>query len=180
MKSLETVQKWMKAFKIICVVLLVICLIGAAGLLLGIVAGNDIMGTVASYGGVEINGILDGVDFDGGNVAAACASGLVEVVFTVVLFIFAIKYLKKELKSGTPFTYEFAKNMKTLAILSLVLPIAASFICSVIANVGGLSESVGVKVNIMTALLLFAAAAVFKHGADIMNMGAQPAEGEAL
>ncbi len=171
MKSLETVQKWAKAFKIICTIFLVLCIVGAV--LLGAVAalGDAVAGKLASIGEVSINGLFDADGLDVENIRLTAVCGLVELGFAIALLCIAVKYLKEELESGTPFTYSFAKKTNILAILTLALPIAADLICSIIDSAAGIGGEIGFKIDITLALVLFAAAAVFKYGADISDAG---------
>ncbi len=171
MKSLETVQKWAKAFKIICTIFLVLCIVAAVLLGAAAVLGDKASGTLASIGELSINGLFDADGPEAENVRLAAVCGLVELGFAIVLLGIAVKYLKDELESGTPFTYSFAKRINTLAILTLVLPIAADIICSVIDSAAGTGGEIGFKIDITLALVLFAAAAVFKYGADITDAG---------
>lgn len=169
MKSLETVQKWMNAFRIICKILLIICIVGGVLCILGATFGERAMGTVATYGDVSIVGLIDEDGINAGVLRAVLTCAVVGCVSLAVLFGIAAKYLKRELADGTPFTYDFSKNMRTLAILALVLPIASDFISSFIANAAGLTDEVGTKFDIIPVLLLFAASAVFKYGADVLD-----------
>lgn len=171
MESLVKVQKWMKAFKIICTILLVICIVGAAICVLGAVLGGSFVGPIASVGSINIMGITADASISAAALSTVLLCAAVSCVFLCVLFGLGVKYLKCELEDGTPFTYDFSKNMKTMAILSLVLPIASDFITSFIMNVQGFSDSIGTKIDIIPALLLFAISAVFKYGADILDSG---------
>ena len=173
MKSLITVQKWAKAFKIIATVVLIICLVAVAMSLLGMIFGDAVMGTIATVGNVNIKGIAELEDFDMENLTLYFLCAVIELGAVCAILITAIVYLKKELASGTPFTYEFAKNTRTLAILTLALPIAADLLTSLILGAG---EGMSTEIDVFAALALFAASAVFKHGADIMNMGSAEPE----
>lgn len=171
MESLVKVQKWMKAFKIICTVLLIICIVGGAICVLGVGLGGSHIIPMANIGSINVMGITADASMSAAALRTVLLCAVVSCVFLCVLFGLGAKYLKRELEDGTPFTYDFSKNMKTMAILVLVLPIVSDFITSFIMNVQGFSDSVGTKIDIIPALLLFAISAVFKYGADVLDGG---------
>ena len=172
MKSLESVQKWMKAFKIIAKVVMIVCIVTAVMMALAVALGDLVVGTLTTVGNVDIHGLLaaEGVeDISIATVRIICLCGVLAACVGIALSAIAVKFLNKELKAGTPFTYEFAKDVKTLAILFIVLPLAIDFISSIILNLAGISSEISGKIELLTALLLFAAATVFKYGADLLN-----------
>lgn len=172
MKSLESVQKWMKAFKIIAKVVMIVCIVTAVMMALAVALGDLVVGTLTTVGNVDIHGLLaaEGVeDISMATVRIICLCGVLAACVGIALSAIAVKFLNKELKAGTPFTYEFAKDVKTLAILFIVLPLAIDFISSIILNLAGISSEISGKIELLAALLLFAAATVFKYGADLLN-----------
>ena len=171
MNSLNKVQKWAKVLKIVCMVCFVALVVGATLLGLAAIFGNTVMGTLVRNADVDIIGILDEQGISVNTVRAAALCGFTECAFYAVLFAFAVKYLRDELRMGTPFTCEFAKKTKILAILSLALPAAADLAASVVGGLFSSEFSAEININIIVGLLLFAASAVFRYGSDLEGYG---------
>ncbi|MDO4816134.1 MAG: hypothetical protein Q4A83_05970 [Bacillota bacterium] len=173
MYSLNKVQKWAKAFKIICVVLFVCCVVAATFLAVVAIFGSAVAGTLISTGNVEIIGLIDDMNIDMAAMQVEALCQTVSSAFAAVFFAFAVKYLKDELRMGTPFTVEFSKKMRILAILSLALPAASEMIVVIIGTLMKTDTSFDFtfSVDIFLALILFALSAVLRYGSDLEGYG---------
>ena len=176
MKSLEKVQKWMKAAKIICKIVLILMCVAAALCLVCALGGNAVSGVIASIGDTNVIGLTGLEEVASVNITAVCVMVIVSCAFSILLMALAIRYLNRELKDGTPFTQEFANNMKKLAINSLVLPAVSALCVWLLKGAYSLGGDLQIKFDILTALLLFAFAAVCRYGADVLNRGEENAE----
>ena len=161
MNSLITVQKWMKAAKIITVIILVACIVG---IVFALYAGL----TGATFGLIDL--VIaggEGISLNGTQISVAVLCAAAELAVSVVIAILILGYLKKEKAAGTPFTFEGARNIRKIGILALVLPIVVQFICSLIESSYSITSEVGFDVNITLALFLLFLSALFNHGAEL-------------
>ncbi|MBQ6431603.1 MAG: hypothetical protein IJJ99_07005 [Oscillospiraceae bacterium] len=131
MKSLKTIQVLSKIGRILSKIVFVFCIVGFCGCLLGIVSlafGFESF----KIGNVTIRGIIeDKAEMNIPSVYAAMSAGIVSCAAEAVLAKFAEHYFRNELNDGTPFTYRGAKELKRLGILSIVIPLAATIVCSI-------------------------------------------------
>ena len=132
-KDLKTIQKIAKAGKAFSKISWIFCIIGAVGCLVGIVSLVMGVDQLLKIGEVTIYGILK--DESGMTLAsmyAAMGAGIVSCIGGMIPAIFAERYFKNELRAGTPFTYEGAKEMKRLGILTIVVPLVSTMIAEAV------------------------------------------------
>lgn len=136
-KTLHSIQKIAKWGKVLSTIVFVLCIVGAALCIVGAVCwelfGNfelELLG-----GGVTIHNIVESeTGVSSGGVFTACAVGFVLLLGEVVLAKMAQKYFKNELQAGTPFTMEGAKELKSLGIKTIVVPLIA-YVAAAIVHV---------------------------------------------
>lgn len=131
MKTLNTIQtlsKIAKVFSNIIFIFSIVCLC------LSIVGILSLAFSFESFklGGVTINSLLtDKGNMAKGTIYADLAQSIVYCIGALVLSKFAEKYFVKELKDGTPFTFDGAKDLLRLGILFICIPIGAEIIASI-------------------------------------------------
>jgi hypothetical protein len=85
------------------------------------------------------------------------------------LFFFANRYFKQELADGTPFTLAGARQVKSLGIKTIVMPLVAVIISAVIYECFDLTRpgdwGNGTAVVLGIALILFSL--VLRYGAEL-------------
>lgn len=126
MKTLKTIQTLSKIGKILSKIIFILCIIGAAGCLVGIVSLACIPEGI-KIGGMTIHGLIEqSAEFSMGTLYTVMATGIIFCAGEAVLCKFAESYFKHELAAGTPFTFEGAKEMIRLGILTVCIPIATA------------------------------------------------------
>ncbi len=175
MKTLETIQKTCKVFKILAKIAMILSFVGAGIALTGLLCG------IAWRAGGRVVGISLG---DALNLTQTfeldrvIGTLLADVVFSVtdgLLFFFAHRYFKQELEDGTPFTAAGAEQVKRLGIKSIVMPLVAVIISAVICGCFDLTIpgdwGNGASVALGIALILFSL--VLRHGAELRESSKQ-------
>lgn len=181
--TLKTIQIFSKVGKIIskvifilCVVFGAICLVAVFSALTGIGAGE-----IFKIGGMSVVGLIG--NETGRNIeeiSADMISGLFALASNAVLAKFYEKYFVNELASGTPFTFEGAKEMLRLGILTIAVPIASivssEIILAVLKNFWGVAENSELRADVSVSLgiALIALSFVFKYGAELIENNNKP------
>ena len=122
MKTLQTIQTISKIGKIIskivficCVVGFCLCVVGIAGLALGV--------SVMQFGGVSLESLLQHeADMSTGTLYSSVICGAIVCAGQAVLAKFSQRYFERELKDGTPFTLDGARQLLQLGVLSIGIP----------------------------------------------------------
>ena len=175
-KTLHTIQALAKVGKVLSTIVFVLSIVGAAGCIVGAVCwelfGNfeiDLLG-----GGVTIHNIVEAeTGIVGGGVFTACAVGFVLVLGEVFLAKAAQKYFKHELADGTPFTMQGARELKSLGIKTIVIPVisyvAAAIVYGVMVSVlqmGGDKFDMDITVNLGLGIMFIIGSLLCKLGAQ--------------
>ena len=125
-KTLKTIQTLCKVGRILSKITFIICIVGAALCVAGIISlalipegikfdGLTIQGLVQKHAGVSVNTCY-----------AAMAAGIALCAGGAVLAKFEELYFKRELASGTPFTFDGAKELIRLGVLTIAIPAVAA------------------------------------------------------
>lgn len=174
-KTLHTIQKLAKVGKVLSTIVFVLCIVAAALCIVGAVCW-ELFGNfeVEVLSGVTIYNIVESeTGVSSGAVFTACAVGFVLLLGEVVLSKMAQKYFKRELQAGTPFTMEGAKELKSLGIKTIVVPIAA-YIAAAIVHVvmarflqmGGGEFDTDITVNLGLGIMFIIGSLLCKLGAQ--------------
>ena len=135
MKTLKTIQTISKIGKIISKIVNICCIVGFCGCIIGIIslaAG----GGVLKLGGFSLHGIIENeADISEGALYIAMSTGAVFCAGEAVLSGFAAHYFDRELKDGTPFTFNGAKEMLRLGILAVCIPLASQTVAAIIEKI---------------------------------------------
>lgn len=125
-KTLKTIQTLAKIGKIISKVLFILCIVGAAGCIAGII-GLALIPEGYKIGDVTIHGLIEKhAECSVNSIFGAVAGAAILCVGEAVLCKIAEKYFIKELADGTPFTFDGAKAMLKLGICTIAIPLATT------------------------------------------------------
>lgn len=172
MKTLKTIQILSKIGKILSKIIYICCIVGFAGCILGTI-GMIIGGQAVKSDGMTLQSILKTeANVTEGTVWSAIVVGIILSVGEFFLARMAYKYFENELKIGTPFSKDGAKELLRLGIsaiwISLVALILAQISQEIFAHFmeaekldldGFESVTLGVMFIIMSL--------IFKHGAEL-------------
>ena len=129
MKSLATIQKLSKIGKILSNIAFVFSVIGFFGCIAGIFSLSFGADNLLKFGGVTLHGLIsEHLGCDAQGVLAALFGWLFVCAGEAVLAKFAENYFKNELKAETPFTFDGAKELLRLGILTLAIPTGSTII----------------------------------------------------
>lgn len=169
MKTLASIQKTYSVFKTLAKIAMILSFIWAGTLLLGVLggivwqSGGNIVGVPVEYALklTETGAVLQMIGVLLGDFVPVLTDGL--------LFLFAYRYLKRELADGTPFTMTGADQVRNLGIKTIVMPLVAIIISAVIYECFG-AERPGnwdndTEIVLGIALILFSL--VLRHGAEL-------------
>lgn len=179
-KSLNTIQKICKVCKILAEIAFVLLIVGtvlmaACGVFIGM--GN--LEAMLSSGMVNIDDMLRQSGTTQEYITAVFISLAVVMAAEAVVAKFINVYFKHELKAGTPFTFEGAKEMLRLGIITLAVPIGASIVAAiVIAVMSGPADGNGeisINISLGLGLVFLALSPLLRHGTEL-RLKAQYAE----
>ena len=119
-KNLSILQTIAKVGRIVCKVLFILCIVGAAGCLVGLLS-------LLIFGGASVWEADMFSMFGGANFvllgSMGCLTGLIACVGEGVLFYLAERYFAYQLEVGTPFTEEGAKKLFRLGITIFIVSV---------------------------------------------------------
>lgn len=169
MKTLESIQKTCKVFKILAKAAMILSFVWAGISLIGMLCGVvwRIDGSVV---GVSVESALEMTQTAGLNqMIGALLADFVLALTDGLLFLFAYRYFRQELEDGTPFTVSGADQVKSLGIKTIVMPLVAICIAATIYECFDLTRSGdwsnGPEVVMGVALILFSM--VLRYGAEL-------------
>lgn len=173
MKSLITIQKTFKVFKTLSMIAMVISFIAAGTALLGLLCviewqSEGMLGFGRSI--MEFTGTR--------SLEPAICALLSDVVFALtdgILFLFAWNYFKAEQEDSTPFTHSGADKVRSLGIKTIVMPIVAVIISSVIYQCFRVEPALewSNDVSVVLGIVLILASMVFRYGAELEATSSQ-------
>lgn len=125
METLSTIQTLSKLGKVLSKIVYICCNVAIVGCLVGF-AAMLIGAETLKLGGVTIHSILETeADLSEGTVVAAILVGAVLSIGEYFVARMAYRYFDNEIKSGTPFTLEGAKELLHLGISTIWIPIVS-------------------------------------------------------
>lgn len=186
MKSLKNVQIVFKIGKVLSKIAFIAWLVGACICAAGLIALPFGADGVLKIGGVTLHGLM-GLEAGEANAAAIAvmAGWLIISIGVTVVAKFAEKYFTNELKAGTPFTEDGAKELMRLGILTAAVPlgcnIVAEIIVGVVTGIFGIAESAATDISydcstaIMLGAMFIIISLICNYGAEL---GKKDAEAE--
>lgn len=178
-KSLSTVQKICKVCKVLAEIAFVLFVVIVALMLAAaIFTGTGNFDALLLSGGVVLDDMLQqtGVTQDYMVAVFVCLTIIIAAEAVVAKFINV--YFKHELKAGTPFTFEGAKEMLRLGIITIAVPVGASVISAIYLTVVTADSgdwNFSVKISLGMGLMFLALSPLLKHGTEL-RLRAQYAE----
>lgn len=170
-KNLSVIQTIAKVTRIVLHVLYVISIVcGSICLAVAIMdMGIPVLKISDANIHISLEGLTSGAD------AFECIMDAIDFAASAVVLGFSVKYLKNELKAGTPFTAEGATELMILGIISAAVPIAADMlkgaatgIYAAIMKVDPSTLAISEQhLSSLIGLLLIAASFVLKYGAEL-------------
>lgn len=179
-KSLKTVQTICKVCKVLAeiafvmFVVIVVLMLAAA-----IFTGTGKLDALLLSGGVVLDDMLQqtGVTQDYMVAVLVCMTIIIAAEAVVAKFINV--YFKHELKAGTPFTFEGAKEMLRLGIITIAVPVGASLAATIVFDImaagSGLDSEFNFEISLGMGLMFLALSPLLKHGTEL-RLRAQNAE----
>lgn len=172
-KTLNTIQTLSKIGKILSKIVFIFCIVGAVMCAAGI--------AVAAFGAEAIK--TAGIDFgsfiDGGKemtaelLSAVLVSGIVSCIGEGVTAKFSEIYFKNELKAGTPFTFDGAKELLRLGIIAIAVSLSCSVVNSIVYKIAGFSGSSDVGSDLGSTIgigiMFIVMSVILKYGAEKMQ-----------
>lgn len=178
-KSLKTVQTICKVCKVLAEIAFVLFVVIVALMLAAaIFTGTGNFDALLLSGGVVLDDMLQqtGVTQDYMVAVFVCLTIIIAAEAVVAKFINV--YFKHELKAGTPFTFEGAKEMLRLGIITIAVPVGASVISAIYLTVVTADSgdwNFSVKISLGMGLMFLALSPLLKHGTEL-RLRAQYAE----
>lgn len=178
-KSLRTVQKVCKVCKVLAEIAFVMLVVGAVLTLAGgILIGKGDLDAMLASGMVSFDeALLTSPDAKELIMAGCIVLGIMMAAEAVVAKFINV-YFKHELKAGTPFTFEGAKEMFRLGIISIAVPLGASIVTGIYVAVMTIAEGswdFSIEVSLGLGLAFIAISPLLKHGTEL-RLRAQYAE----
>lgn len=173
MKPLQAIQTLSKIGKFISKIVFICSIIGICGCVVGSVAlliGEDSL----KIGGMTLHSILQneaGISL--GTVWSAIFVGMILCIGEIVVAKLACNYFDHELKAGTPFTAEGAKELLLLGVHTIWIPIVAAVLAQVAHNIisvlWGNVEPMALESNSCVALgvMFIVTSLLCRYGAEL-------------
>lgn len=179
-KSLKTVQTICKVCKVLAEIAFVMFVVIVALMLVAaIFTGTGKMDALMSSGALVLDEMLQqtGVTQDYMVAEFVCLTIIIAAEAVVAKFINV--YFKHELKAGTPFTFEGAKEMLRLGIITIAVPVGASLAATIVFDImaagSGLDSEFNFEISLGMGLMFLALSPLLKHGTEL-RLRAQYAE----
>lgn len=168
MKTLQTIQKTFRVFRILTKIAFIFSIVGAAVCAVGALcsvagltggSGLTVFGQpVMSYGSSSVNYVL-----------AALLSDMVILIGDAVLLGFTGRYLILEQAEGTPFTENGSNTLRRLGIRYIYIPIVTAVVASVIivAFDAEPGRDLSNLPELTTGIALIITSLIFRYGAEL-------------
>lgn len=171
-KSLKTVQTVCKVCKVLAEIAFVLLVVGAVLMLAcGIFIGTGKMNALLSSGALVLDEMLQQSGATQEYVTAVFVCLTIIIVAEAVVAKFINVYFKHELKAGTPFTFEGAKEMLRLGIITIAVPAGASLVATIVFGImaagSGLDSEFNFEISLGMGLMFLALSPLLKYGAEL-------------
>ena len=173
MNTLKALQILAKIGKILSTIVFVVCIVGASLCILGITCLAIIPDGI-QIGGTTIRGL---VEQKAGWSLATChlamTQGIILCAGEAVLAKFAERYFDNELKAGTPFTFEGAKELMRLGILAICIPIGTAILAAIAYGIfravtkDVTDPDLDNSTSVILGVMLIVGSLLCRHGAEV-------------
>ena len=173
-KTLNTIQKISKIVGIIAKIVFILCIVGGAFCVVGIIGLAVIPDGGFKLGGMTIKGLIDSSEeLSLGTAYTGMAMGIIYCAGEAVLAKFAETYFEHEQAAGTPFNFDGAKELMRLGILTICIPIGTAIVAGIVYgimsigfnNVGNIDMSNSFSIGL--GLMFIFLSLICKYGAEI-------------
>ena len=177
-KALSNVMTVFKVARIVAKVILILCIVGSAGCVLGLVL-------------LPLADVLLRTDIfakQGINLATAygdCIIGAVTCAGEAIFAFLAYRYFENVEKAGTPFTYDGSKEVFRLGLASLIIAVATSvaagivsFVIMLLTSPEAFEPNIGIEFSLTTGLFFMFLSMIFKYGAELQEAKSEDAKQE--
>lgn len=171
-KSLKTVQTICKVCKVLAEIAFVMFVVIVALMLVAaIFTGTGKMDALLSSGALNLDEMLQQYGATQEYVTAVLVCMTIIIAAEAVVAKFINVYFKHELKAGTPFTFEGAKEMLRLGIITIAVPagasLAATIVFGIMAAGSGLDSEFNFEISLGMGLMFLALSPLLKHGTEL-------------
>lgn len=172
-KTLKTIQTLAKIARILCTIVFVCSIIGVAGCFIGVI-GLSLGEALVKASGQNLSELVyQSTGMTTETLYAVMACSAVICAGEIAIAKFAEVYFKNELEAGTPFTFDGAKEMMRLGIVTAAVSLGTAIIASIVygvikavnANVG--EYDIDNASNLFTGIAFIIISFLCKHGAEI-------------
>lgn len=179
-KSLKTVQTICKVCKVLAEIAFVMFVVIVALMLVAaIFTGTGKLDALLSSGALDLDEMLQQYGATQEYVTAVLVCMTIIIAAEAVVAKFINVYFKHELKAGTPFTFEGAKEMLRLGIITIAVPVGASLAATIVFDImaagSGLDSEFNFEISLGLGLMFLALSPLLKHGTEL-RLRAQYAE----
>lgn len=179
-KSLKTVQTICKVCKVLAEIAFVMFVVIVALMLVAaIFTGTGKLDALLSSGALDLDEMLQQYGATQEYVTAVLVCMTIIIAAEAVVAKFINVYFKHELKAGTPFTFEGAKEMLRLGIITIAVPVGASLAATIVFDImaagSGLDSEFNFEISLGMGLMFLALSPLLKHGTEL-RLRAQNAE----
>lgn len=171
MKSLQTIQKVFRVFKILSQIGMILTFIGAGMCALGLLFAIILHFGVNTVG-IDANWFFSLTETE--NTAQVIGALIAETALALtsgVLLTYTLHYFRTEESDGTPFTKRGADEIMRLGLLNIALPIvtaiAVAIICAIFSVPEGAVSDWGNLDNLTIGIIMILASLIFRYGADL-------------
>lgn len=171
-KSLKTVQTVCKVCMVLAEIAFVLFVVIVALMLAAaIFTGSGKMDALLSSGALALNEMLQQYGATQEYVTAVLVCMTIIIAAEAVVAKFINVYFKHELKAGTPFTFEGAKEMLRLGIITIAVPAGASLAATIVFDImaagSGLDSEFNFEISLGMGLMFLALSPLLKHGTEL-------------
>lgn len=177
MRALHTIQILSKIGKVFSKIISICCIVGVCGCAVGALAMLVGMETL-KLGGVTLHSILKTeAGVSEGTVWAVIIAGCILCIGELALSRRAHRYFENELKAGTPFTAEGAKELLQLGVSVIWMPLVSMVLAQVARGViAQLMENVEkLSINgfesVALGVMLIVTSVLCRYGAELAEKG---------
>jgi hypothetical protein len=172
-KTLPNILTVFKVVRIIAKIVFILCIIGGVGCLLGLTS-------LPMVGGLLSAGVLAEEGLALPSAYLGCIVGFISCAGEAIFAFLAERYFKSVLNAGTPFTFESAKEIFRLGIISIIISAAIAVISGIAAFAIYLFSAPtaaefdsSASISVSTGLVFLFLSMIFKHGAEIQQAYAE-------
>lgn len=147
--TLKTIQTASKVAGILSKIVMICCIVGAFLCLVSIVLLAVGIDAALKLSGINIGSILQNeANLTTAQLYLTISLGALILAANAVVAYFAAKYFKNEQMTGTPFTFDGAKELFRLGALSAIISVASDTVSSIVGSIIESSQQISFDMQI--------------------------------